>query len=109
MNIQISFIFKLLPEFGGESPPKTLVLFSDGIEHQTGFYESGEIITDHKLFPVNIKPKYWCELKNIEGVIGDGYWCLYCNRLIENDKGIYIHDDIVHPDDFTQEESQIRH
>lgn len=99
MEFEISYKFYLLPEFNGKVPPKTLVLFSDGAEHQTGFYDGG-IIKDHVIYPVNISPKYWAELKNLHGVLSNGYWCVICNRFLESIDGLVVHDDISHPDDF---------
>jgi len=34
----------------------------------------------------------------------DTYWCIICQRQIENEDGIFVHDDIPHPDEMTFDE-----
>jgi hypothetical protein len=41
---------------------------------------------------------------------GEEFYCPYCQRVIESDEyGIFVHDDVVHPDDFDQEDYDVKH
>jgi hypothetical protein len=36
-----------------------------------------------------------------------GYWCVVCGRFLpEDEDGLIIHDDIIHPDDMTFDEDE---
>lgn len=34
----------------------------------------------------------------------NGYWCVVCGRLLPNDDGVIVHDDVIHPDTMTFDE-----
>lgn len=34
----------------------------------------------------------------------DGYYCVVCNKLLQADDGVIVHDDIPHPPDMTFDE-----
>ncbi len=36
----------------------------------------------------------------------NSYWCVVCQREIENIDGVFVHDDIPHPDDMTFDEHE---
>ena len=35
-----------------------------------------------------------------------GYWCVICQRLLPNDDGVVVHDDVPHPDEMTFDEEE---
>jgi len=35
-----------------------------------------------------------------------GYWCIWCNREIQCDDGVFVHDDVYHPADFVCDAAQ---
>ena len=35
---------------------------------------------------------------------GRNYWCVICQRLLPNDDGVIVHDDVPHPDEMVFDE-----
>jgi hypothetical protein len=35
---------------------------------------------------------------------GRSYWCVICQRLLPNDEGVIVHDDVPHPDEMAFDE-----
>lgn len=36
----------------------------------------------------------------------NGYWCVICMRFLPSIDGVVIHDDVIHPDNMTFEETE---
>lgn len=34
------------------------------------------------------------------------YWCIYCGRAIPSDDGVFVHDDVPHPENMTFDEEE---
>ena len=42
-------------------------------------------------------------IEAVREVNSPSYWCRYCKRSLPLEDGIYIHDDVFHPDNYTPE------
>jgi hypothetical protein len=40
------------------------------------------------------------------GLCADGYWCVVCGRILPDEDGVIVHDDVPHPADMTFDEEE---
>lgn len=46
---------------------------------------------------------------NLDDYLGDtppSYWCVVCQKLLFAEDGVFVHDDIPHPDSMTFDEQE---